>query len=140
MRNVVCCMLLLGFGFGCNDEKPVLQGFRFNKNWQMSVEAGAAMVDLFTDSSGLTYAVSNYGILFSRTGNQNWKREHIDAGYAKFTSINGYGNDVYVVGSSSAIFHKKGQGAWERIPIDSPGFHLRAVHPFKNDLWVMEDY
>ncbi len=116
--------------------KGIAQGNYFNKNWRMSVEAGADLVDMYTDSSGITYAISNYGIIYSRTATQPWKREDIDCGYAKFTAISGYGSDVYITGEQAVLFHKHGTANWIREETIKKELPFTAIYVFKNELWL----
>jgi photosystem II stability/assembly factor-like uncharacterized protein len=116
--------------------KGIAQGFKPNKNWVMSVEAGADFEKLYTDSSGKTYAISNHGLIYSCTGNLNWQREYIESSYTSFFAIGGSGNDIYAAGSPSALFHKKGDGDWEREKFPHDSLYFTAVYSCNNELWL----
>ena len=155
--NALCAMLLM-FVSACNTkgdmqadsgeivitppetnkdaDKGILQGYQFNKKWALRVEAGASFIGLHTDTTGKTYAISNYGAVYSSSENQAWKRESVTEDYINFTAIGGYGNDIYAAGSNSALFHKKGNNGWERENIAGDSLWFTDIYVGENEVWM----
>lgn len=130
---------------GDNDAPPVTttdvghgipQGYQFNRTWAMSVEEGAGFIDLYTDTTGKTYALSPYGAIYSCTGHQTWERESLTLDYTQFTVLAGSGDDIYAAGDHSILFHKKGSRQWVREKFGNDTLWFTALYANNQEVWA----